>query len=101
MGSVHARFLDDLIAMCRDSNVPLHQAVKVTGWHGLGLYLDFIGIGVRSETMNADDSDSYEDRIRDKHPDKLWWEDWRGNKWLFFWIIVAVVAMIVVGFLVS
>ena len=51
--------------------------------------------------MDADDSDSYEDRIRDKHPDKLWWEDWRGNKWLFFWIIVAVVAMVVVGFLVS
>jgi len=51
--------------------------------------------------MNADDHDGYEDRLRDKHPDKLWWEDWRGNKWLIFWIIVAVVAMIVVGYIVS
>ena len=67
----------------------------------MGLYLDFIEIGVWSETMNADDNDSYEDRIRGKHPDKLWWEDWRGNKWLFFWLIVAIIAMVIVGFIVS
>jgi hypothetical protein len=51
--------------------------------------------------MIPEDRNDYEDRIREKHPEKLWWEDWRGNKWLIFWLVVAVVAMIVVGYIVS
>ena len=51
--------------------------------------------------MNPEEGDSYEDRIREKHPEKLWWEDWRNHKWLIFWLIVAVAAMIIVGYIVS
>jgi hypothetical protein len=56
---------------------------------------------VGSQAMIPEDRDDYEDRIRAKHPEKLWWEDWRGNKWLIFWLVVAVVAMIVVGYVIS
>lgn len=56
---------------------------------------------VGSGAMIPEDRDDYEDRIRDKHPEKLWWEDWRENRWLVFWLVVAVVAMIVVGYIVS
>jgi hypothetical protein len=51
--------------------------------------------------VEPNDPQPYQQRLREKHPDKLWWEDWRDNKWLIFWIVVAVVAMIVVGYVVS
>ena len=34
--------------------------------------------------MNPGDHEDYEDRLREKHQEKLWWEGWRGNKWLIF-----------------
>ena len=51
--------------------------------------------------MSQNNREPYEDRLREKHPDKLWWENWRENKWLFFWIGLAIVTMIVVGFAVG
>ncbi len=51
--------------------------------------------------MSQDDRDSYEERLREKHPDKLWWESWRENKWLFFLIGLAIVVMVVIGYVVS
>jgi len=51
--------------------------------------------------VSQNDRESYEKRLREKHPDKLWWESWRDHKWLFFWIVLAIVTMIVVGFVVG
>lgn len=51
--------------------------------------------------MNPNDREQYEERLREKHPDQLWWENWREHKWLIFFLVVAVVAMIVVGYVVS
>ena len=51
--------------------------------------------------MSDDDRESYEERLRERHPEKLWWESWRENKWLFFWIGLAIVVMIGVAFAIS
>jgi hypothetical protein len=52
-------------------------------------------------TMNPNDPSEYEERLRAKHPEKLWWEDWREHKWVVFLVALAVVAMIVVGYVIS
>lgn len=51
--------------------------------------------------MNPNDREQYEERLREKHPESLWWEDWRQHKWLIFWVVVAVVVAIAVGFAVG
>jgi hypothetical protein len=51
--------------------------------------------------VNPNDRSEYEKRLRQKHPEKLWWENWREHKWLVFFLALAVVAMIWVGFAVS
>jgi hypothetical protein len=51
--------------------------------------------------MNPNDPSEYEERLRAKHPEKLWWEDWREHKWVVFLVALAVVAMIVVGYVIS
>jgi hypothetical protein len=51
--------------------------------------------------MNPNDPSEYEERLRAKHPEKLWWENRREHKWLVFFLALAVVAMIWVGFAVS
>jgi hypothetical protein len=51
--------------------------------------------------MNPNDPSEYEERLREKHPDKLWWENWREHKWLVFFLALAVVVMIVVGYVIS
>jgi hypothetical protein len=51
--------------------------------------------------MNQNDREPYEERLREKHPEKLWWEDWREHKWLVFFLALALGAMIWVGFAVS
>jgi hypothetical protein len=48
--------------------------------------------------VNGSDRDEYQRRLREKHPEQLWWENLRGHKWLVFLIGVAVVVMIVVGY---
>jgi hypothetical protein len=51
--------------------------------------------------VNPNDREQYEERLRDKHPEKLWWENWREHKWLIVLLGIAVVAMIWVGYAVS
>ncbi len=51
--------------------------------------------------MDPDGESEYERRLRDKHPDKMWWEDLRGHKILWALVVIAVIAMIVVGYLVK
>jgi hypothetical protein len=51
--------------------------------------------------VEDEDRQSYEERLRDSHPDPLWWERLSEHKWLVFWLAVAVIAMIVVGYVVN
>ena len=51
--------------------------------------------------MSQNDREPYEERLRGKHPEKLWWEDWRQHKLLVVVLAIAVVAMIVVGYVVN
>jgi hypothetical protein len=51
--------------------------------------------------MNPNDPSEYEESLRAKHPEKLWWENWREHKWLILFLALAVVVMIWVGYAVS
>jgi hypothetical protein len=51
--------------------------------------------------MEPNDRDEYERRLREKSPEPLWWESLRENQWLVVVLVIAVVAMVVVGFAVT
>ena len=61
----------------------MDQAARLTG---------FIGPDGRNVCrVNPEEGEEYERRLREKRPDRLWWENLGDHKWLAFWIVVAVV----------
>jgi hypothetical protein len=51
--------------------------------------------------LDGNDREEYERRLRKRFPEPLWWERLGEHKLLVFLIVLAVVVMLVVGFLVS
>jgi hypothetical protein len=51
--------------------------------------------------VNDNDRSEYERRLREDHPEQLWWENLRDHKILVALIALAVLAMVVVGFVVN